>query len=121
MQAAAAANSAASTGYTISTVAGNGSFTYSGDGGLAVSAGVDPTGVAVDGSGNLYIANYNSHQIRKVAGGIITSVVGTGVAGYSGDGGPAVNARLNHPTGIAVDSSGNLYIADYDNKRISKV
>ena len=110
---------------TITTVAGIGEDVsdsgYSGDGGPAVKAQLaGPVGVAVDGSGNLYIADRGNRRIRKVdSRGRITTVAGTGE--YSGDGGPAVRAQLNSPAGVAVDGSGNLYIADRDNGRIRKV
>ena len=98
----------------ISTVAGNESGGYSGDGGAATSAELAfPAGVAVDGAGNLYIADYGNQRIRKVTpGGTITTVAGNGNGGYSGDGGPATSAELAHPYGVAVDGAGNLYIAD---------
>ncbi|OQW93914.1 MAG: hypothetical protein BWK79_08640, partial [Beggiatoa sp. IS2] len=108
---------------TITTVAGNGVASYSGDSGPATSASLaSPQGIAVDNSGNLYIADTNNHRIRKVStSGIITTVAGTGNWGYSGDSGPAISASLASPQGIAVDSSGNLYIADTNNHRIRKV
>ncbi len=101
----------------------NGSGGYSGDGGQATSAQLNtPTGVAVDGSGNLYVADQYNHCIRKVSlSGIITTVAGTGNQGYGGDGGPATSADLYSPTGVAVDDDGNLYIADQSNHRIRKV
>jgi len=109
----------------ISTVAGNGSEFYSGDGGPATSAELNcPIGVAVDAAGNLYIADCNNNRIRKVtaATGVITTVAGNGgTGGYSGDGGAATSASLYYPTGVAVDTAGNLYIADGDNNRIRKV
>src|ERR1039458_9996105 len=98
----------------ITTVAGNGGDGYSGDGGPATSAAVIAAGVAVDGTGNIYIAD-GSNFIRKVSSGtgIITRVAGVGGQnGYSGDGGQAINAQLGNPTGLLVDGSGNLYIAD---------
>ena len=107
----------------ISTVAGTGTSGFSGDGGAATAARLSsPSGVVVDWAGNLYIADQDSHRIRKVdtAGGIST-VAGTGTSGFSGDGGAAVAARLNAPYGVAVDGSGNLYIADGLNNRIRKV
>ena len=108
---------------TITTVAGTGTAGFSGDSGPATSAQLDsPTGVALDGSGNLYIADSNNHRIRKVdAGGMITTVAGTGTDGFSGDSGRATNAQLNNPIGVAVHGSGNLYIADSRNDRIREV
>ena len=108
----------------ITTVAGNGTSGYSGDGGAATSAELSyPEKVAVDGSGNIYIADYYNERIRKVTAstGIITTVAGNGTAGYSGDGGPATSAELSSPAGVALDSSGNIYIADLSNSRIRKV
>ena len=113
----------ASTG-VISTVAGNGTSSYSGDGGQATAAGLPfPEGVAVDGSGNLYIADRYSNRIRKITAstGVISTVAGNGTAGYSGDGGQATAASINGPKGVAVDSSENLYIVDTNNHRIRKV
>ena len=81
-----------------------------------------PSGVTVDGAGNLYIADTNNHRIRKVdTSGVITTVAGTGVSGYSGDDGLATAAQLNNPYGVTVDGAGNLYIADRSNHRIRKV
>ena len=107
----------------ISTVAGTGEDSFGGDGGPAVHGQLSsPFGVAVDGSGNLYIADRDNHRIRKVdSTGTITTVAGTGEHGFSGDGGAAVEAQLASPTGVTVDGSGNLYIADRDNHRIRKV
>src|ERR1035441_7406118 len=105
----------------ITTVAGNGAKGFSGDGGPATSAQLSgPDGVAVDAAGNVYIADCTNNRIRKVSAGVITTVVGKGTGGVSGDGGPAINAELS-PTGLALDSAGNLYIADYGNSRIRKV
>ncbi|MGD0500985.1 MAG: putative Ig domain-containing protein, partial [Bryobacteraceae bacterium] len=112
-----------SVGGIITTVAGNGGYGYSGDGGSAVTAGLPyPYGVALDGSGNLYVTDLNNNRIRKVSvGGIITTVAGTGTQGFSGDGAVATGAKLSGPQGVAVDGSGNLYIADTMNSRIRKV
>src|ERR1700733_1849037 len=108
---------------TIQTVAGNGSVTFSGDGGPALQAGLNvPVDVYVDQAGNLFITDQFNNRIRKVApNGTISTVAGTGVAGFSGDGGPAIDAEINTPTGIRGDNSGNLYIADVGNQRIRKV
>jgi sugar lactone lactonase YvrE len=106
----------------ISTVAGNGAQAFSGDGGPATSASLgDPSGVAVDGSGNLFIADTNNNRIRKVAAGVITTVAGNGAQGSSGDGGPATIASFHGVYGVAVDGSGNLFIADRWNNRIRRV
>ncbi|GLC88054.1 cadherin-like beta sandwich domain-containing protein [Lysinibacillus piscis] len=107
----------------ITTIAGAGYGTFSGDGGPAVDAELNyPQTIAMDNIGNLYIADTNNNRIRKVdTNGIISTVAGSGSRGYSGDGGLAIDAQLNEPEGITVDSSGNLYIADTDNYRIRKV
>ena len=108
----------------ISTVAGTGSFGDSGDGGAATAATLgSPRGVALDSSGNLYIADYFSHRVRKVDAttGNISTVAGTGSVGSGGDGGAATAATLNLPRGVALDGSGNLYIADEQNHRVRKV
>lgn len=107
----------------ITTIAGNDTAGYSGDGGMATAAEINyPEGLAVDGSGNVYIADYNNDRIRKVtSAGIITTIAGTGAIGYTGDGGAATAAELNGPTGIAVDAAGNIYIADENNHRVRKI
>jgi len=111
----------AATDGTITTVAGNGTSSYSGDGGPATSAQLGPGSVAVDASGNLYIADVANDRVRKVgADGTITTVAGNGAA-WLGDGGSAASAQLNAPSGLAVDASGNLYIADTGDYRIRKV
>ena len=105
---------------TITTIAGR---TFSGDGGPASQAQLsEPEGVAADRAGNVYIADSNNHRIRKVdATGTITTIAGTGESDFSGDGGPAVEASLRYPRGVAVDGLGNLYIADTSNGRIRRV
>ncbi len=114
----------------ITTVAGNGldagtpMGTFSGDGGSALLAGINhPYGIAVDGAGNLYVADTSNQRIRMVsaATGIITTIAGTGTVGYSGDGGLATSAQLYNPEGLAVDSSGNVYFAEEANNVIRKV
>jgi uncharacterized protein (TIGR03437 family) len=107
----------------INTYAGNRTTGYSGDGSSATNAELNtPTGLAVDTSGNLYIADTLNSAIRKVTpAGTISTVAGTGVQGYGGDGGPATAAELYYPQAVAVDSSGNLYIADTQNNRVREV
>jgi sugar lactone lactonase YvrE len=106
----------------ITTVAGDGKFAFSGDNGPATAAALDaPNGVAVDSSGNLYIADTYNSRIRKVSNGVITTVAGNGTAGCCGDNGPALSAELYLPVSIAVDPSGNLYVADPYNQRIREV
>jgi len=109
--------------YTISTIAGTGTSGYSGDGGAATSAQLSlPYGVAADSSGNVYIADNSSSVIRKVdTSGKISTIAGTGAAGYSGDGGAATSAQLAYPYKVAVDGSGNIYISDTNNCRVRKI
>ena len=96
----------------ISTVAGTGAYGFSGDGGPAIAAQLNKPNIAVDPDGNIYIADHYNYRIRKVnTSGIISTIAGTGVAGYSGDGGPAISAQIN-PYNIAVDSIGNVYYVD---------
>jgi sugar lactone lactonase YvrE len=106
----------------ITTIAGTGIEGYAGDGAAATSALLDtPTGVAVDASGNVYIADSHNHRIREVSGGTITTIAGTGTSGFGGDNGSATASLLSLPSGITVDKSGNLYIADTGNNRIREI
>jgi uncharacterized protein (TIGR03437 family) len=110
----------------ITTVAGNGQVGSGGDGGAATQAELNlPTGVAVDAAGNLYITDIGNQRIRRVSAtdGKISTIAGTGVAGFSGDGGPAVSALLNlaYPATLTLDAAGDLYFADRNNHRIRKI
>ena len=109
---------------SVTVVAGNGTFGYSGDGGPATSATLNqPHGVFIDGHGNIFIADTGNSVIREVVASTlnIQTVAGTGTAGYSGDGGPASSAELNFPTGVFVDSQGDIFIADTENSLIREV
>jgi hypothetical protein len=107
----------------VTTIAGDGTGSSTGDGGQALAATVnDPVLMARDANGNLYFTEYSGNRIRKIdTNGIITTVAGTGVAGYSGDGGPATAAQIRTPIGIVVDSAGNLYFSEQQNHIIRKV
>src|SRR5262249_22451610 len=117
----------------IYTVAGNGDLIASGDGGPATSAGMNPTGISVDSSGNLVIADDVNNLVRVVAAGTgtfygramtkgdIYTVAGNGQEGFSGDGGPATSAELDHPGSVAIDRRGNLLVADSFNNRVRVV
>lgn len=108
---------------TITTIAGNGNYRYSGDGGIATDANLpSPDGVVVDSSGNVDVCDNFANRVRSVNGyGIINLIAGTGTAGYGGDGGPAASAMLIDCDGIAADGSGNLYLADTHNQRVRKI
>lgn len=107
----------------ITTFAGTGSVGYSGDGGFARYASLNtPQGLALDTLGNLYISDQKNSKIRKVdIYGVITTIAGAGLAGSSGDGGPAEKAKINYPAGMAIDKIGNLYFADSRNHKIRKI
>jgi sugar lactone lactonase YvrE len=108
---------------TITTIAGDGIPEFGGDGGPATAAFLQyPTGVAVDHGGNVFIADAGNHRIRRIdPDGTITTVAGNGGAGFAGDGGPATEAELHKPTGVAVSRKGELFIADEYNHRIRRV
>ncbi len=106
---------------TITTIAGNGTCGFTGDGGQATSAQISgPQGIALDSAGNMFFST--QHRIRKVnTSGIISTVAGTATSGFSGDGGQATAAKLASPHGVAIDGQGNLFISDQNNHRIRKV
>src|SRR5207248_884844 len=108
---------------TVTTIAGTGLGGFSGDGGPATAAQLNgPSGVAVAADGTLYIADTRNHRIRKITSdGIITTIAGTGTLGFSGDGGPAISARLQSPAQVLVQGDGTLYIADWGNQRIRTI
>jgi len=107
----------------IRTIAGNGDQGFGGDGGVATDAQFNsPYGVAVDSAGNVFVADYGNARVRKISpDGLISTFAGNGTYGFSGDGGPATAAALSGPTGVAVDTAGNLFITDYDASRVRKV
>jgi sugar lactone lactonase YvrE len=107
----------------ISTFAGNGSPVYAGDGGQATAASFNgASGITVDGAGNVYFADISDRRIRKInTAGIISTIAGTGTAGYSGDGGAATAAQVSSPYGVLADAAGNIYIADAGNNRVRKI
>jgi trimeric autotransporter adhesin len=107
----------------ITTIAGTGTFGFSGDNGPAANAQMGGSlGLALDSAGNLYISDSDNNRIRKISNGVITTIAGKdGLGAASGDNGPAINAQLYHPRGLAVDTSGNLYIADSVNNRVRKI
>src|SRR5262245_35703128 len=103
----------------LTRVAGNGVKGFGGDNGPATQAELyGPSGIAVDAAGNLYIADFNNSRVRAVSNGVIRTIAGTGVAGYSGDEGPAESAQLNGPNDVAVDKAGNVYVADFYNQAV---
>jgi trimeric autotransporter adhesin len=107
----------------INTIAGSGASGFSGDGGPATAAMLqNPLSGKFDAAGNLYFADYNNHRIRKIdASGVITTIAGTGVSSFSGDGGAATAATLSNPVGLAIDASGNIYVSDRNNNRIRMI
>jgi hypothetical protein len=109
----------------LTLVAGTGIAGFSGDNGLATNAQLNhPQGIVVDTAGNIYVADSGNYRIRKISNGVITTVAGSGIGNaccFSGDNGPATSAQIDQPYGVAVDSAGNLYIADTHNNRVRKV
>ncbi len=109
----------------ITRVAGTGDsvgYPYSGDNGPATAAHINPFGLAVDKVGNIFIADYSNNRVEVVdVNGFIHSIAGTGTNGYNADNIPATSAQLNHPEGVAVDKCGNIYVADFNNKRVRKI
>ena len=111
-------------GQIITTFAGNGGPGYNGDGIAAVSAEIDgPAGVAVDSNNNVYILDVENFRVRKVDGssGLISTIAGTGIQGFSGDGGPAVSAQIGYSFGLCLDAAGDLYITDFFNACVRKI
>ncbi len=110
-------------GQIITTIAGSPTAGYSGDGAAATAALLrEPDGLNVDSSGKLYIADYGNHCVRRIdATGIITTIAGTGTAGYTADGVPATTSELNRPDGVAIDLAGNVYIYEAHNYRVRKI
>lgn len=109
---------------TITTVAGDKFWIYSGDGGLATSSSIFlPFGVVIDPSNNFYLADSANARIRKVshATGAISTVAGNGVVGLGGDGGPATSANLSNPLSVALDGAGNLYVSDSGNNAVRRI
>ena len=105
--------------YHVETVAGSSRI---GDGGPALAAQFSNIqGIAYDRLGNLYLSDTDNHRVRKVSGGIIATIAGTGIAGFGGDGGSALSAQLNLPYGLALDSAGNVYVADLGNQRVRRI
>jgi sugar lactone lactonase YvrE len=106
--------------YRIDTVAGS---DYVGDNGPATSALLfQADGIVADGAGNLFLSDAGNHRVRKITRlGMITTIAGTGIAGFSGDNGPANAAQLNAPYGLAIDGIGNLYVADLGNARVRRI
>jgi uncharacterized protein (TIGR03437 family) len=109
--------------YVVNSIAGNGSLGFSGDGGSSIGAQLaDPLDVVIDPAGNVYIADMLNARVRKIdTNGKISTYAGNGTRGFSGDNGPATNAQLSRPSGLALDKAGNLYIADFGNATVRKV
>ena len=107
----------------VADVAGTDNPTYVGDNGPAMDAELSsPQAVAVDSSGNVYIADYGNSRVRKISkAGVITTVAGNGISGFSGDGGPATRAQLAGPDGLAIDAAGNLFVSEYLNNRVREI
>src|ERR1700758_288619 len=114
----------AETTWIISTIAGTGKAGYAGGGGPATNALLNnPFDLAFDPAGNLCFSDTYNHCIRRIdaRSGFITTIAGTGEAGFAGDGGPAIQARMNQPYGIVIDRAGNIYVADRLNGRVRRI
>lgn len=109
--------------YLIHTIAGNGTFGFSGDGGQAINALLrNPSGIIFDPAGNLIVSDFSNHRLRKITpAGVITTIAGTGVSGSTGDGGQATSAQLNSPVSAIFDTAGNLYVSEFQGSRIRKI
>jgi sugar lactone lactonase YvrE len=106
----------------ITTVAGNGTYGFSGDGGPATSAALErPYGIAAGAAGTFYIADTGNNRVRRVSNGVITTIAGTGEKRFGGENVPATSAQLDGPAGLVADAAGNLFIADTNNDRVRKV
>ncbi|HLK27284.1 MAG TPA: gliding motility-associated C-terminal domain-containing protein [Puia sp.] len=108
----------------ITTIAGGSNYGYSGDGGPAINAAFsNPISVALDAFGNMYVSDYFNHRVRKIdkVTGIVKTIAGTGIPGFSGDGGLAVNAQINSPGDLCADATGNIYFIDNQNFRVRKI
>jgi len=106
----------------LTRIAGTSRLGFAGDGGSPLNAQFQsPAGIAIDSSNNIYVADSGNNRIRRISGGVITTIAGGATAGYGGDNMPAANALLNNPQGLAVDSASNLYIADTGNNVVRKI
>lgn len=106
---------------TISTIAGNGSTTYNGEGLAATAANMGPSSIAINTAGDIYFTDNYNERVRKISGGVVTTVAGAGVSGFSGDGGSALLATMSYPESIALSVTGDVFFYDHLNERIRKI